>query len=86
MVFEEAYETFQQRNAARMFQEIPNSNRSQLCAVIHSLPGQVEGNELRGFVKQVRRIAEEIFITHLSTDYYAKFGDKWDDFISLMSQ
>ncbi|KAL4918811.1 Spherulation-specific family 4 [Aspergillus aurantiobrunneus] len=86
VVFEATYDTFQERDGARLFEEIPDSNRSQLCAVIHSLPDSVEGSELRGFVKQVRRIADEIFITHLSTDYYASFGGRWDEFVSLMGQ
>ncbi|KAL4926991.1 spherulation-specific family 4 protein [Aspergillus undulatus] len=86
VVFEATYDTFQERNGARLFEEIPNSDRSQLCAVIHSLPDSVEGGELRGFVKEVRRVADEVFITHLSTDYYASFGDKWSDFVSLMAQ
>ena len=86
MVFEATYDTFQDRDGARLFETIPNSNRSQLCAVVHSVPDSVEGSELRKFVKQVRRVADEIFVTHLSTNYYASFGDKWDDFVRLMAQ
>ncbi|RDW86668.1 spherulation-specific family 4 protein [Aspergillus mulundensis] len=86
VVFEATYDTYLERNGARLFEAIPDSDRSQLCAVIHSLPDNVEGSDLREFVKQVRRIADEIFITHLSTNYYASFGNKWDDFVSLMAQ
>lgn len=86
VVFEATYDTFQERDGARLFEAIPDSDRSQLCAVIHSLPEGVEGPELREFVKQVRRIADEVFITHLSTNYYASFGGKWKDFVRLMSQ
>ncbi|KAL4755469.1 hypothetical protein BDW72DRAFT_189224 [Aspergillus terricola var. indicus] len=86
VVFEATYDTFQERDGARLFEAIPDSNRSQLCAVVHSLPDSVEGSGLREFVKQVRRVADEIFVTHLSTNYYASFGDKWDDFVSLMAQ
>lgn len=50
--------------------------------MIHSVPEDVD---LRGLVKRVRRVAEEIFITHLNTDYYASFGGKWDDFVKLMA-
>ncbi|EAA63523.1 hypothetical protein AN2952.2 [Aspergillus nidulans FGSC A4] len=86
VVFEATYDTFQDRDGARLFETIPNSNRSQLCAVVHSVPDSVEGSELRKFVKQARRVADEIFVTHLSTNYYASFGDKWDDFVRLMAQ
>lgn len=86
MVFEETYDTFLQRRGARLFRNIPNSNRTQLCAVIHSVPDNVEGSELRGLVKEVRKVADEIFITHLSTDYYANFGGKWEEFVNLMAK
>ncbi|KAL4974955.1 Spherulation-specific family 4 [Aspergillus desertorum] len=86
VVFEATYDTFQERDGARLFEAIPDSNRSQLCAVVHSLPDSVQGSKLREFVKQVRRVADEIFVTHLSTNYYASFGNKWDDFVSLMAQ
>ncbi|KAF9892844.1 hypothetical protein FE257_000433 [Aspergillus nanangensis] len=85
VVFEATYDTFQERHGARQFEEIPSSNRSQLCAVIHSVPESVEGSKLRGLVKQVRRVAEEVFITHLDTDYYANFGDGWKEFVDLMA-
>lgn len=86
MVFEASYDTFQERDGAKMFEEIPNSNRSQLCAVIHSVPQDVEGSKLRGLVKQVRRVADEVFITHLETDYYASFGGQWKEFVDLMAK
>ncbi|KAH8426710.1 spherulation-specific family 4 protein [Aspergillus melleus] len=86
VVFEATYDTFQERHGANLFEEIPNSTRSQLCAVIHSVPDNVEGSELRSLVKQVRKVADEIFITHLSTDYYASFGSKWNEFVSLMAK
>ncbi|KAI9374746.1 cell surface spherulin 4-like protein [Aspergillus egyptiacus] len=86
VVFEASYETFQERDGAKLFEAIPDSDRSKLCAVIHSVPDSVEGTDLRGLVRQVRRIADEVFITHLDTNYYASFGRKWDDFVSLMGQ
>ncbi|KAJ6111741.1 hypothetical protein N7523_007802 [Penicillium sp. IBT 18751x] len=85
VVFEEAYSTFQERHGAKLLTDIPDSNRSQLCAVIHSVPDSVEGSKLRGLVKQVRSVADEVFITHLSSDYYASFGPKWADFVDLMA-
>ncbi|KAJ5110963.1 hypothetical protein N7532_001498 [Penicillium argentinense] len=85
VVFEETYSTFQERNGAKLFTAIPDSNRTQLCAVIHSVPDSVEGSDLRGFVKEVRKVADEVFITHLSTDYYASFGTKWAEFVDLMA-
>ncbi|KAF7163456.1 hypothetical protein CNMCM5623_008357 [Aspergillus felis] len=86
VVFEATYDTFQERHGANLFTAIPESNRSQLCAVIHSVPESVEGSALRGLVKQVRKVADEIFITHLNTDYYASFGQQWPEFVDLMAK
>ncbi|KAJ5306429.1 hypothetical protein N7508_005444 [Penicillium antarcticum] len=85
VVFEAAYTTFQERQGARLFTSIDNSNRSQLCAIVHSVPEAVEGKSLRGLVKEVRRVADEVYITHLSTDYYASFGQKMNEFVDLMA-
>lgn len=84
-MFEAAYSTFQERRGAKLFTAIPDSNRSQLCALIHSVPDSVEGSELRGLVKEARQVADEVFITHLSSDYYANFGTKWVEFVDLMA-
>lgn len=86
IVFEATYKTFQERRNAKIFKSIPDSNRSQLCAVIHSVPDNVQGSQLRSLVKQARKVAEEVFITHLTTDYYAGFGHKWTDFVHLMAK
>ncbi|PYI01131.1 cell surface spherulin 4-like protein [Aspergillus sclerotiicarbonarius CBS 121057] len=86
VVFEATYDTFLERDGAKLFEEIPNSTRSQLCAVVHSVPTSVEGTHFRDLVKQVRRVADEIFITHLDTDYYASFGGQWEAFVDLMAR
>ncbi|KGO69940.1 Spherulation-specific family 4 [Penicillium italicum] len=85
VVFEAAYTTFQERQGAKLFTNIVDSNRTQLCAIVHSVPEDVEGKALRGLVKQVRKVADEVYITHLSTDYYASFGAKWTEFVDLMA-
>ena len=85
VVFEESYSTFQERHGAKLLADIPGSNRTQLAAVIHSVPENVEGSNLRGLVKKARSVADEVFITHLSTDYYANFGTKWAEFVDLMA-
>ncbi|PYH93796.1 cell surface spherulin 4-like protein [Aspergillus ellipticus CBS 707.79] len=86
VVFEATYDTFLERQGAKLFEEIPNSTRGQLCVVLHSVPESVEGHQFRDLVKQVRRVADEIFITHLSTDYYASFGGQWQEFVDLMAK
>jgi hypothetical protein len=49
------------------------------------VPDDIEGKSLRGLVKEVRKVADEVYITHLSTNYYASFGDKWTEFVDLMA-
>ena len=85
VVFEGTYSTFQERQGAKLFTAIPDSNRTQLCAVIHSVPNTEEGPKLRSLVKEARKVADELFITHLSTDYYASFGAQWAEFVDLMA-
>lgn len=85
MVFESTYSTFQERNGAKLFTAIPSSNRTQCAALIHSVPDSVEGPELRSLVKEIRQVADEVFITHLSTNYYASFGSKWSEFVDMMA-
>ncbi|KAJ5801213.1 CAZyme family GH135 [Penicillium psychrosexuale] len=85
VVFEAAYTTFRERQGAKLFSSISDSNRTQLCAIVHSVPESVEGKDLRSLVKQVRKVADEIYITHLSTNYYASFGSKWTEFVDLMA-
>ncbi|KAJ5124425.1 uncharacterized protein N7515_008250 [Penicillium bovifimosum] len=85
VVFEAAYATFQERQGAKLFTSIADSNRTQLCAIVHSVPETVEGKSLRGLVKQVRKVADEVYITHLDTNYYASFGSKWTEFVDLMA-
>lgn len=84
-MFEAAYTTFQERQGAKLFTNIADSNRTQLCAIVHSVPDAVEGKALRSLVKQVRQVADEVYITHLSTDYYASFGAKWTEFVDMMA-
>ncbi|CEJ56957.1 Putative Cell surface spherulin 4-like protein [Penicillium brasilianum] len=85
VVFEGTYSSFQERQGAKLFTAIPDSNRTQLCAVIHSVPDTEEGPKLRSLVKDARKVVDELYITHLSIDYYASFGSKWTEFVDLMA-
>ncbi|KAJ5885019.1 hypothetical protein N7495_009529 [Penicillium taxi] len=85
VVFEGTYSTFQERLGAKIFTAIPDSNRTELCAVLHSIPSDVTGSQLRSLVKQVRGVSDEIFMTHLSDDYYASFGPQWAEFVDQMA-
>lgn len=85
VVFEATYDTFKERKKAKVFKTLSSDNRGRLCAIIHSVPDYVHGSKLRKLVKQARKVAEEVYITHLRVDYYAGFGHSWGDFVDLMS-
>jgi hypothetical protein len=85
VVFEETYDTFQERVKANVLRDIPDSDRGQRCCVIHSVPDNVIDTDLRDLVKDARVIADEVFVTHLKEDYYAGFGQGWQDFVDLMA-
>ncbi|OJJ84394.1 spherulation-specific family 4 protein [Aspergillus glaucus CBS 516.65] len=85
VVFEATYDTFQERRKAKVFKTLSDNNRGQLCAVIHSVPDSIQGSKLRSLVKEARKVAEEVYVTHLRVDYYAGFGHSWGDFVDLMA-
>lgn len=85
VVFEATYHTYLERNGTSLFKAIPDGDRSQLCALMHSVPDSIRGSHLRSLVKDLRQVADEIFITHLDKDYYASFGPGWIEFINLMA-
>lgn len=68
-----------------MLSNIPNSTRSQLCCVIHSVPEHVKGRNFRSLVKDARKVADEVFITHLAQRYYESFDGSWGEFVALMA-
>lgn len=86
VVFEETYDTFKKRVKANVLRNIPDGDRGQLCCVIHSVPNSVTDTSLRDLVKDARKVADEVFVTHLSEDYYAGFGTGWKEFVELMAK
>jgi hypothetical protein len=85
VVFEETYNTFQDRVKANVLRDIPDSDRTQRCCVIHSVPDDITDTSLRDLVRDARNVADEVFVTHLNEDYYAGFGEKWQEFVDLMA-
>ncbi|KAL1986696.1 hypothetical protein VTN96DRAFT_5901 [Rasamsonia emersonii] len=86
VVFEDTYETFVQRNNAKMFTNIADGNRTELCVIIHSVPDSIQASALRSLVKDTREVADEVFITHLSSDFYANFDPNMGEFVDLMAK
>ena len=85
VIFEATYETFKERNGAGMLSNILDAGRSQRCCIIHSVPDNVTGHEFLRLVKDATKIADEVFITHLTQDYYQSFDRRWAEFVDLMA-
>ncbi|KAK2781198.1 hypothetical protein FQN53_000742 [Emmonsiellopsis sp. PD_33] len=84
VLFESTYDTFEERKD-EVFQNFTGHDRAQVCCVIHSVPEDVTGEKLESLVKDARTLANEVFVTHLSEDYYADFGTQWAEFVNLMA-
>lgn len=84
VVFEDTYANFLKRNSDHTFTQIQDSNRSALCTIIHSVPENIQGADLKSLVRAARTVSDEVFLTHLDTGYYASFGPNWADFVNLM--
>ncbi|OXV07814.1 hypothetical protein Egran_04418 [Elaphomyces granulatus] len=86
VILEDTYDTFLERQGADMLTNISHGNRSQVCAIVHSAPNfQNNNNQMREFIKQLRGVANEMFVTDLSENYYSSFSGAWGDFVALMA-
>lgn len=85
VILEDTYDTFLERQGADMLTNISHGNRSQVCAIVHSAPSFQNNSQMRNFIKQLRGVANEMFVTDLSQNYYSNFGGVWADFVALMA-
>jgi len=51
--------------------------------MINSVP-TMDVDNLRQFVDQLTQLAEFVFITNNTQDFYESFGSQWTDFTSVM--
>jgi hypothetical protein len=73
VVFEENYDLWDVRESAIA------DNPSNSSLMVHSLPDLSEG-ELEGFVGELAKKAEYLFLTSNTADYYESFGSDWANF------
>jgi hypothetical protein len=58
-------------------------NRSAYCVMMNSVPIMNMDN-LRQFVDQLSQLAEFLFITNNTQDFYESFGAQWANFTSVV--
>lgn len=86
LICEAAYSTFRTREVVHALSRLVN-DRSKLSAVVHSLPESIANNttEFNQAVCSLREVAGKVYLTDLDVNYYAAFGDSWDEFVQAMA-
>ncbi|CAL3971982.1 unnamed protein product [Diplocarpon coronariae] len=87
VVFEEAYETYQNNDSHKIISDFEHSSgteRSAMAVLMHSLPATLSNKEQTSLVRNLKLVAGNVFLTGLSVDYYSSFGDGWGDFVDDM--
>ncbi|CAO2653669.1 Nn.00g030800.m01.CDS01 [Neocucurbitaria sp. VM-36] len=80
VVFEQSYTEYQDKTEELA---VLNDGRSRHSYMVHSVP-QMEKDKLRGFVDDLSKRAEYLFVTSNDENYYEKFGTDWNDFSDVV--
>jgi hypothetical protein len=80
VIFEEAYPMFESRLAT--IQSQPKA-RSKYAFFINAVPTRSK-NDLKTFIKGLADMAEYLYVTEESMDFYESFGKMWPDFTAVM--
>lgn len=81
VVFEESYSVYQTRDKA--LDALPD-HRSDYSFMVHSVPTMAKEN-LKTFVKQLSNLADFLFVTVNTENFYETFGSDWADFVDIVS-
>jgi Spherulation-specific family 4 len=86
VVFEGSYETYETHSLGPAIASLERSitNRAGVACIMHSVPKAIAKWEMDDTVKELRKVADSIFITELSVDYYSSFGATWQQFLEEM--
>jgi len=92
VVFEGAYSTFQTHSyGAPISVFLANStkinnaiSRDNFAVILHGVPSTLSDGDESTLVNDARKIAGQVFMTGLDTDYYAGFWQGWDRFLQDM--
>jgi len=78
--FEDDYTSYQ--NQVSSLQSQPNT-RSKYSILVNSVPSMSTGG-LRTYVDGLSRLAEYVFVTDNTQNYYESFGSDWNEFTSVV--
>lgn len=86
VVFEGGFDTYRAHNLGHAIMELQDgiANRTQLACIMHSLPETIEEGNIKNLVRELRKLAGNVFVTELSVDYYSSFGTSWKSFVAEM--
>jgi hypothetical protein len=79
-VFEQSYAEYQTKISALSALQ---DDRSHHCYMVHSIPS-MDTKKLRGFVDDMSKRAEWLFVTDNSEEYYEKWGGDWANFVDAV--
>jgi hypothetical protein len=82
VVFEEQYQTYVNRQAAKSLAALPD--RNALVCLMHSIPSDMPPAQLKALVNELRELAGSLFLTDFSELYYERFSPKFSQFIDAM--
>ena len=57
-----------------------------MACIIHGVPSSVENKVHSEIVRELRGLAGNVFVTGLGVDYYAKFCERWQEFVREMDK
>lgn len=89
VVFEGTYSTYQIygfKDSLASFHSTAKTTRDALGVIIHNLPSTISTTDQERFLGDVRDVAGSIFVTGLSTNYYASFWEGWGAFVDEMDK
>lgn len=86
VVFEGEYDAYETHNIgqaiASLERRIPTG--TEVACIMHSVPKAIAKWEMEETVQELRKVADSVFITELSADYYSSFGPSWKAFVDEM--
>jgi hypothetical protein len=80
VVFESAYSDYANRISSLRTR---SKDRSKYSIMVNSVPGMTT-DDLRSYVSKLSKLAQYLFITDNTQNYYEAFGSDWGEFASVV--
>ncbi|PMD37236.1 cell surface spherulin 4-like protein [Hyaloscypha variabilis F] len=89
VVFEGSYSTYKSaklHKSISAFQRSSKLARESTACIIHGVPTSAQKKIGSEVVSELRGLAGSVFVTGLDADYYAKFCEGWEGFVTEMDK